>query len=51
MYGRYTRNRDAYGEMAGCYDFLFERWPVVREFTGHEVAEHDPVIRILYVPR
>jgi 4-amino-4-deoxy-L-arabinose transferase-like glycosyltransferase len=51
MYGRYTRNREAYPEMAQCYDFIFERWPAIREFTGHEVAEHDPVIRVLYVPR
>ena len=38
-------------DMAGCYDFVFERWPLVKEFTGREVAEHDPVIRILLVPR
>ena len=51
MYGRYLVDPGAHPEMARCYGFLFERWPLLREFRGHEVAEHDPVIRVMEVPR
>lgn len=51
MYGRYLKDPGRYPEMARCYEFVFKSWPLVREFRGREVGYHDPVVRVLYVPR